>query len=219
MRGYRLAVSDATAAAHGWKRRWPLLGALVVAGVVVGLLVAAGTRPMYTATATSFVTTRSASSVSDLQQGASLARQAGQSYADLARKPYVLQGVITDLHLATTSEALAQRITAQIAPDTVVLNIDVADPSPEQAARIANAVQDRLGRTVASLAPSVRRSSEVTAIQRAVLPTSPSSPNLPLDGALGALGGAAAWLLLALVAAIRRWRPRPGGGLTAPSMF
>ena len=100
-----------------------------------------------------------------------------------------------------------------------MLRIEAADPSPVQAARIANAVQDRLGRTVGSLAPSVRHDVEVTAIQPAVPPTTPSSPNLPVDGVLGALGGAAVWLLLALVAGIRRRRPRPGGGLAAPSML
>ena len=77
----------------------------------------------------------------------------------------------------------------------------------------------RDGRTVDTLAPSVRRAAEVTAIQRAVPPTSPSSPSVPVDAVLGALGGTAVWLLLALVDAVRRWRPRPGGGLAAPSMF
>lgn len=192
---------------------------LVVTGALVGLLVAAGTRPTYTATARSFVSTRSASSVSDLQQGASFEQQAGRSYAALATKSYVLEQVIADLHLATTPDALAQRISAQTAQDTVVLSIDVTDPSAAQAARIANAVQDRLTSTVASLAPAVRRGGELTTIQPAVPPAAPSSPNAPVDGVLGALAGAVGWLLIALIAALRRWRPGPPGGLAAPSMF
>ena len=215
MRGYRRAVSGATDA-RGRARRRRLLVVLVVAGAIVGLLVAAGTRPMYTASATSYVSLRSSSSVTDLQQGGSVAQQVGRTYADLTRSSYLLQGVIADLHLATTPEALAQRITAETPVDTAVLRIEVADPSPAQAARIANAVQDRLGRMVGSLAPSVTHAARVSAVQRAVPPTAPSSPSAPVDGALG---GAAVWLLLALVAAARRWRPRAGGGLAAPSMF
>jgi succinoglycan biosynthesis transport protein ExoP len=211
-------VSDATAA-RTRARRWPLLVVLVVTGAIVGLVVAAGTRPMYTATARSFVTSSSPSSVGDLQQGASFVQQAGQSYAALAKRSYVLEHVITDLHLASTPEALGRRITAQIPIDTVVLSIEVADPSPAQAARIADAVQDRLARTVHSLAPAVTHHSELVPIERAVPPTVPSSPSVPVDGVLGALGGAAVWLLMALVVAARRRRPPAGDGLAAPSML
>jgi capsular polysaccharide biosynthesis protein len=186
-----------------------------VIGAVAGLLVAAATRPMYTATARSFVSTSSAS-VSDLQQGAASAPQAAASYSAAARSSAVLQGVIDDLHLATTPEALAGRVTARAVPDAVVLEIDVTDPSAIQAARIANAVQDRLGRVVA---PSAQQRTAVTAIQRAVPPAAPSTPDVPVDGVVGALGGAAAWLLVALVRALRRWRPSPPDGLAAPSML
>lgn len=210
-------MSDATT--HGRHGRWPRLVVLVVVGAIVGLLVAAGTRPMYTASAKSFVSTRASSSVGDLQQGASVAQQASRSYAMLATKAYVLDGVIADLHLATTPDALAERITAETSTDTTVLHVDVTDASPAQAARIANAVQEHLGRAVGSLAPAVNRDTEIRAIQRAVPPAAPSSPNALVDLLLGALGGAAAWLLIALVAAVRRWRPGPGGGLAAPSMF
>lgn len=212
-------MSDGATERRRPTRRWALLVALAVIGAIVGLLVAVGTRPMYTATATSLVTMRSASSVTDLQQGGSVARQVGRTYADLTRTPYLLQGVIADLHLATTPEALAEHITAETPVDTALLRIAVVDPSAAQAARIANAVQERLGSTVGSLAPSVTHAARVTAVQRAVPPTAPSSPSVPLDVVLGALGGAAVRLLLALVAAIRRWHPGPGGGLAAPSMF
>lgn len=212
-------MSEAASERRRPTRRWALLVALVVIGAIVGLFVAVGTRPMYTATASSYVSVRASSSVSGLEQGASFAQQAGQSYAALATNSFVLQRVIEDLHLATTPEALARRITAQTAPHTVVLTIDVVDPSAVQAARIANAVQERLGSTVGSLAPSVTHAARVTAVQRAVPPTAPSSPSVPLDVVLGALGGAAVRLLMALVAAVRRWHPSPGGGLAAPSMF
>lgn len=218
MPGYRLAVSDPAVAARGRSRRRYLLVVLVLTGAIVGVLVAAATRPTYTATARSFVSTQAPSSVRDLRQGGAFAQQVGRTYAEVATEPFVLRGVIADLHLATTPEALAQRITARLAPDSVVLSIDAADPSAAQAARIANAVQDALGRTAASLAPSAHGSTRITAIERAVPPASPSSPSAPVDGMLGALAGAAAWLLVALIGAVRRRRPRSGGGLAAPAM-
>jgi capsular polysaccharide biosynthesis protein len=212
-------VSDAATTALGRHRRWPLLVVLVVTGAIVGLLVAAGTRPMYTASATSYIAVRSTASVGDLQQGGSVALRAGRSFAALATNRRVLDGVIEDLHLATTADALAQRIVAATAQDTVLLTVDVTDPSPTQAARIANAVQDRLGRTVAALAPAVRQGTGLTLIRPAAPPGVPSSPNAPLDAAIGALAGAAVRLLLVLTVAVRRRRPGPTGGLAAPSMF
>lgn len=211
-------MSDAVAV-HDRARRWRLLLLLVLVGALVGLLVAATTPPVYTATSRSFVSVRSPSSVSDLQQGGTFAEQVGRSYASLATTPYLLEQVVRDLHLATTPGALSRRITARTPQDTALLDIDVTDASPARAARIANAVQQRLGTTAASLAPSGEQHPALTAVQPAVPPTGPSSPNAPTDVVVGALGGAAVWLLVVLIAAIRRRRPRAGSGLAAPSLL
>ncbi|GAA4749189.1 hypothetical protein GCM10025783_21790 [Amnibacterium soli] len=204
---------------HRRRRPQVLLAALVAAGAVAGLLVAATARPMYTASATSFVSVGRPSSVGSLQQGASAALRAGRLYAALATSTPVLADVVEDLHLTATPEALAQRISARTVQDTVLLRIAVTDPSAAQASRIANGVQDRLARTGGALAPAVRQGTALTAIQPAVAPVVPSSPRALVDGATGALGGATAWLLIALVGAVRHRRPGPSGGLAAPSML
>lgn len=207
-------MSTAAPTVPGQVLRWRLLIALVAAGAAVGLLVAAVTPAMYTATARSLVATRSTSSVSDLQQGVPFAQQVGRSYAAIATTPSVLDGVIQDLHLATTPDALARRVRAGVAPDSVVLDIAVSDPSPARAARIANAVQGRLGAVADSPGSSTTDRSELTSIEPAVAPRAPSSPSPSVDLLVGALGGAAVALLVALLRAIRRSRP---GGPTALS--
>lgn len=180
------------------RRRW--LGALVV--VVICASLSGGysllQKPEYKATAQSFVSIGSATSVTDLNQGGTFAQQVVKSYAAVATTPYVLDKVISRLRLQTTPQRLQQSVQATAPLDTVVISISATDPSPRAAANIANAVADELASAVVALAPGDSDGAlpiKVTQIQQAIPSSSPSSPRYVLV----ILGGLAVGIFLAIV--------------------
>nr|WP_305076336.1 polysaccharide biosynthesis tyrosine autokinase [Quadrisphaera sp. RL12-1S] len=184
------------------RKRWlsiVVLTALALAGAAAATLAA---TPEYQAQTKLFVRTSGASSTADLQQGNTFVQQRVQTYADVAGQSAVLEPVIAELGLDTTPEALAQHITAEAPLDTVLINITVTDPSPQQAATIANAVGASLITTVARLEGNGTGTTtpvQLTTTQPAVVPAAPSSPNTPLNLALGLLVGLAVGVGLAVL--------------------
>jgi capsular exopolysaccharide synthesis family protein len=185
------------------RRSAVLLIALVLLGVIAAGAYALLQKPTYSATAEDYVSTESAASTSDLSTGASFAQQVAAGYAHVAGTTYVLQPVISDLGLPESPTQLAKRVDIVSAPDTSVLQITVEDQSPSRAAAIANAISERLTVAVDALTPESQTGTtlvKVTQIEPAPVPTSPSSPNLPLYLAIGALLG----LVLGVVVAVAR---------------
>jgi capsular exopolysaccharide synthesis family protein len=104
----------------------------------------------------------------------------------------VLQPVIDELGLSDTPATLATRVTAQSPIDTVLINITVADGSPDLAASIADGIADSLATVVGELEtpPDGGRSPvQLSTVRAATVPQSPASPNLPLNVVLGLLIG------------------------------
>jgi capsular polysaccharide biosynthesis protein len=96
--------------------------------------------------------------------------------------------------------------------------VSATDPSPAQAATIANAVQAQLARQAGSTSASAAMS--ISVVQPALAPRDASAPVLLLD----VLWGAGFGLLLGVVVlagagAVRAFRRPSSGGLAAPSML
>lgn len=175
---------------------------LIVVATLLGLLVAAGysllTAPKYQASTQLYVSVRTeGAATGDLVQGTTFARQVVASYVDIVNTALVLEPVIDELGIEVTSAQLAPRVAASSPLNTVLIDITVTDNDPEQAARIANAtaasftsvVQDNLEKPAgADAGPSPV---QIRTVQPAVVPTSPTSPNVPLNLVLGALIGLA----------------------------
>jgi len=179
------------------RSRWLPILAITVGGATVGLSLSLLKTPIYQATSVVFVSTQSATSVSDLNQGNNFTQQVVQSYADIVTRPIVLRPVIDKLGLDVTAEELAKRVAASAAINTVVIEITADDRSPKTAADIANEVGSSLTQVVQQLTPATENSTapvKVTVVQDATVPTSPSSPNTPLNIILGVLIGIVAGL-------------------------
>lgn len=88
------------------------------------------------------------------RSGPSFVEQAAASYADVARTPLVLEPVISELRLRTTSRDLAQRVSSTLAPHTMVIAISVAGGTGAESADIANAISRHLVQTAGSLSPA-----------------------------------------------------------------
>ncbi len=173
--------------------------------ILLGSLYTSAQRPVYTAAASAYASVASGSTVSDLTQGGTYVEDTVKSYAGVATSAYVLDGVIRELHLKTTSTRLAEQVSAQAPLDTVLLNITATASTPAGAAAIANSVTSNLATAVQRLTPQKRGTVPavlLTRIQPATAPTGPSSPNLVLDLGIAALLG----LLIGIGLAVLRQR-------------
>ena len=186
------------------RRNLVLIISLALIGVAGGALVALTTPARYTASTQLFIAVGSkAGTTSEMNQGTSFARQAVTTYVSVIPSAIVLDPVIEQLGLSESAGQLAERVSASAALNTVVVDVSVTDPSPEQAARIANAVGESFTAVVAQQleAPTGDRPSPVRieTLQAAQVPLAPSAPNMRLSLALGGLLGLAAGVGIALL--------------------
>jgi capsular exopolysaccharide synthesis family protein len=176
-------------------KQWWLILLVGVLGLLVALGVGLSSDKVYTAQAQIFVATASAIDVQQLAQGNTFTEARVQSYVSIADSPAVTTSVIRDLGLSMTPAQLGRQISAAAPENTVLINIRVRSGSPEEAARVANAVAVRFTRVVADLedtARSGRSPVKLTVTHPANPPLTPTSPRLKLDIALGLLLGLAA---------------------------
>lgn len=185
-------------------RRWPWV---VIPPLLLGVLVAGysiSQPKVYTAKASSYFSFEGGRSASDLNQGANYTLLQLASFASLATQPIVLDKVIRDLGLSTTSTDLAKQIQVTTSTDTVILDIRVDADTPDEAARIANEVNAVLGQTVRAVSPQSADSSgaiiQATVVSEAVPPSDPSGPQTTRSTLIALFAG----LLLGLLLAIAR---------------
>jgi succinoglycan biosynthesis transport protein ExoP len=184
------------------RRRWLSVILITLSVLALASLVTLSMPKTYTATTRLFFAVRG-ESVSELAQGSSFAEKQMSSYAEVATSPLVLEPVITELGLPTTSESLADSVDASVPLGTVIIVISATDSDPRKAARIANAVGTELAKVAGGLSPSQEDGSEAvraTTLAVAQVPTKPSSPNIPRNLGVGLVIG----LLLGIATAALR---------------
>jgi capsular polysaccharide biosynthesis protein len=173
------------------RRHW-----LLIIGTAVGLAIIAGlgttlVAAEYVSSSRVFLTT-SSSDPNQAYQGGLFSAQRVNSYADLTNSIELSQRVIDQLHLDTTPEQLSASIQTKVVPNTVVMRIDVTDPSRSQAQRINGAVVQQLQRLIREFeTPPGQRLPllRATAVGSPNVTSSPTSPNRVLAISLGfALG-------------------------------
>lgn len=188
-------------------RNWILVLALTVVGGAGAFGWSLLQTPTYEANTQLYVSVRSDSSgASELVQGTSFARQAVVSFVDVVDSAAVLDRVINDLNLDVNAQKLAQSVQATSPTDSVIISINVTNTDPEQAAAIANSigtnfadvVVNRLEKPEGDAVSLVR----VETIEPALVPTSPSSPRIPLNVVLGVVLGLALGLGIALLRSV-----------------
>ena len=172
----------------GW---WlPLIG--LVVGAAAALAASLLQTPQYTSSTQLFVSTSGASTTSDLSQGSQFSEQRVTSYAQLIAGRNMAARVVQRLGLATSPGALADEITATAVTDTVLINVDVTDPSARRAQRIAAAVGAEFTAYAQQLeAPGPTGASpvKVTVTEQPQVPAAASSPKTTRNVALGLVVG------------------------------
>lgn len=187
-------------------RRWPWL---IIPPMVFAVAVGAYsvTQPkVYAAKASSYFSFQGGRSASDLNQGANYTLLQLASFASLATQPLVLDTVIRDLGLDTSSTDLAKQIEVTASSDTVILDIRVQAATPEEAALIANKVNTVLGEKAREISPEsidattgVRSPTiEATVVSEALPPTDAAGPQTVRNTLIAFFAGLILGLLLAI---------------------
>jgi capsular exopolysaccharide synthesis family protein len=171
------------------RSRWLII--CVTTAVAVGAVAAVSllTTPQYQASARLFVSTSTASGdASEIYSGTLSSQQRVLSYTKLLTGETVAQRTIDKLHLDMTAEALRAKVSATAAPNTVLIDVSVLDPSPDRARDIANALSDEFVVMVRELetppdgqTPAAR----VVVEQHATVPDDPTFPKTTRNVAIG----------------------------------
>lgn len=185
------------------KKYWVLILCTTLAGLALGTGYSFLATPEYQSRTQLYVSVQSAGSTGELMQGATYSTQVVNSYVNVVKTSVVLDPVIDELGLDTTSAKLASSINASAKPTTALIDIAVTDNSPKRSAEIADAVGESLKRVVQSQLehdPEGKKSLvNLTTTQKAIEPDSPVSPNRLLDILIGLFLGLAVGIGYALL--------------------
>lgn len=146
----------------------------------------------FSSTAQFFVSTSDSSDLAQLAQGGTFTQQRVQSYVSLLKTPSVLSPVIQKLGLKETPSELAKKVTATVAPNTVLIDATVTASSASEAQRIAAGIARRFPSTIQSLErvnTSKGSPVKVTVVKPPSENTTPVSPNTKRNLLLGLVLG------------------------------
>ncbi|MCW2848941.1 MAG: chromosome partitioning protein [Marmoricola sp.] len=177
---------------------WMGLVLATVVGAAVGFTWGDLTQPQYTANAEVFVGVSNGQDVSQIAQGATYSVQQARNFAAVTSRQVVLKKVIDDLDLGLTPGQLRKKLSVTVPLNTSIISISITDVNANLAAEIANSTADSLTDSVDQLSPRANDGSRpvrVQSVERAVAPSSASSPNVPVLVFLCALAGFALTLI------------------------
>ncbi|MEJ1156007.1 polysaccharide biosynthesis tyrosine autokinase [Microbacterium marmarense] len=193
------------------RKSWLLIVVATLVGVGAAAAYSLTRTPLYEAQSTVFVSSQGGVTISELQQGSNFTESRVTTYTNLVTTPIVMNPVIAELGLDVTAAQLASQVSASSPLNTSLITITVTDADAREAAEIANALGASLTSAVEAIeTPAGSDTSPVslTRVEDAIPPLSPSSPNVPLNLALGFLVGLAAGVGIAVLRAVLDTRIR-----------
>ena len=179
-----------------WKRKVSIILVALVFAIAAFGYSAFLAKKEYQSTSRIYVVSRqnqdnNALTNSDLQAGAYLVKD----YREIILSQNVLSQAIEELKLNMTPAELSKKINVSVPTDTRILSITAKDGDPKEAARIANGLRN----VAAEKITSVTKVSDVTTLDEAEVPQSPSSPNIKRNVLLGFVAGAGLMVVLLVV--------------------
>lgn len=203
------------------RKSWLLIVVLTLLGLGASAAYSLTRTPVFESSSTVFVSTQTGGTAAELQQGSNFTQARINTYVGLVRTPVVLNPVIAELELGITSAELSKSVSAAAPLNSTLISVTVTDPDPVTAADIANAVAASLSSAVPRLEPEAADGSSPVRLSRvsdAQPALAPSSPNVPLNLALGTLVGLALGIGLAVLRSVldnRVRTPRDAEQITA----
>ena len=170
-----------------WKRKFSIVLVALVFAIAAFGYSAFLAKKEYQSTSRIYVVSRqnqdnNALTNSDLQAGSYLVKD----YREIILSQNVLSQAIEELKLDMTPAELSKKISVSVPTDTRILSITAKDGNPKEAARIANGLRN----VAAEKIISVTKVSDVTTLDEAEVPQTPSSPNIRRNVLLGFIAGA-----------------------------
>lgn len=166
------------------RRWWILLLGPILAGASA-YAVSDSMTPTYAATATILVNQTQVPGIVQYNDILTSERLTN-TYAELVDRDIVIRTAIERLGLDVSEATLAGKVHVTVVRNTQLLKVTARDPSPQLAASIANGVSQAF---IDSNQPEVSQPGTVSIAEQAKAPSSPVSPNIPLNVTLGALLG------------------------------
>lgn len=171
---------------------------------------------IYSSDSSGIVVTPGSDNVSLSLAGDSLAKAKVKNYESVAKSRLVADRVIAALELKTTADALLGSISVKVPLDTAEIRVTAESTDPATAQRLADAWVNGLAAQVEAIETAPAEAGGATSdggtpegatetavrvlpLGKAVLPTSPTSPNTKLNLALGALVGLALGVAYAVI--------------------
>ena len=179
-----------------WKRKFSIVLVALVFAIAAFGYSAFLAKKEYQSTSRIYVVSRqnqdnNALTNSDLQAGSYLVKD----YREIILSQNVLSQAIEELKLDMTPAELSKKISVSVPTDTRILSITAKDGNPKEAARIANGLRN----VAAEKIIAVTKVSDVTTLDEADVPQSPSSPNIRRTVLLGFIAGAGLMVVLMVV--------------------
>ena len=152
-------------------------------------------QPTYTSTTRIYVVNQATDnknlSAQDLQAGTYL----GNDYKEIITSNDVLSEVIKDEKLNLSEAELSKMVSVNIPTDTRLISISVKAKTGQDAQVLANKVREVASKKI----KTVTKVEDVTTLEEAKLPSSPSSPNIKRNVLLGAILGGFVAIVAVLV--------------------
>ncbi len=179
-----------------WKRKFSIVLVALVFAIAAFGYSAFLAKKEYQSTSRIYVVSRqnqdnNALTNSDLQAGSYLVKD----YREIILSQNVLSQAIEELKLDLTPAELSKKISVSVPTDTRILSITAKDGDPKEAARIANGLRN----VAAEKIIAVTKVSDVTTLDDAEVPQTPSSPNIRRNVLLGFIAGAGLMVVLMVV--------------------
>lgn len=168
-----------------WQRKVLIIFSALLVGLISFLFSTFVLKATYTSSTRIYVanqtTENSNLTAQDLQAGTYLVND----YKEIIVSDSVMTDVIAREGLTVTPKQLSSMISVSIPNNTRIITISVNSANPQDAQRLANTLRAVAGEKI----KQVTKVQDVTTIEEAKVPESPSSPNIRRNVMLGALLG------------------------------
>lgn len=177
-----------------WHKKVLIIFSTVLFGLLALIVSVFILKPTFTSSTRIYVVSQSAENnitSEDLQAGTYLVND----YKEIIASDSVLSEVINREGLTLSTGALRKMLVVTIPSDTRIITISVNNVQPQSAQQLANSIRQ----VAAEKIKQVTKVEDVTTIEEAKLPESPSSPNIQRNVFLGALFGGFVAVVLVIV--------------------
>lgn len=178
-----------------WQKKVLIIFSTILFGLIAFLISAFILKPTYTSSTRIYVANQTNENNSltaqDLQAGSYLVND----YKEIIMSDSVLTDVINREGLSSTPKDLSSMINVVIPSNTRIITVSVRSRSSEEAQRLTNTLREVASEKI----KQVTKVEDVTTIEEAKLPESPSSPNIRRNVLLGLLVGSFIAIVLIMV--------------------